>query len=247
MAKIITVAAIKGGTGKTATAGALTQAAAADGKKVLAIDLDPQSNLSIWMNADFTGPGSYELITGQAAPEDAIQETGGGIDLISGSANLIAVNRTEANSARRLERAIAPLHSYYDLIMIDTAPAMGELQNNALFASNGLLIPLESDINSLQGLYQITDIAQHTQQANPALQVLGVILTKYDPRPKINRFLRDTIKDKGAAAGAPLLMEIRQGVAIREAIAMRENLFEYAPNSKPAQDYKALYKLIMEA
>lgn len=245
MTKVITTAAIKGGTGKTATAGALAQAGAAAGKRILAIDLDPQSSLSIWLGADLHRPGSYDLIAKGTAPETSMQATGSGVFLMGGSANLTAI-RTGPGSARRLERALSPILPAFDLILIDTAPAMGELQNNALYASTGLVIPLETDSSSLQGLYQIADIAHHIQQTNTGLKIHGTVITKYDRRPRINRFLRETIKEKGAAIGAPLLGEIRAGVAIREAMALQQSLFDYAPKSKPAQDYKALFDKIME-
>jgi len=121
---------------------------------------------------------------------------------------------------------------------------MGELTYNALQASTGLIIPLETDNSSLQGLYQITDIAHQMQKSNPALSILGVILTRYDSRPKINKYLRDVIAEKGQETGAPFLMAIRAGVAIREAQGMQQSLFEYAPKSNPAADYMTLYKKI---
>lgn len=245
MAKVVTVAAVKGGTGKTATTGALAQAGIKAGKKILAIDLDPQGSLSQWLRADFTRPGSYHLIAQGTGPGKAIQHTDSGIDLICGGANLTAL-KTGPASARRLEKAISPVLSDYDLILIDTAPAMGEGQNNALYAANALLIPLETDSSSLQALFQITDIAQHIQRTGHDLKLLGVVLTKYDARPRINRYMRNTIKEQGAELGAPLLMEIRAGIAIREAMALQENLFDYAARSKPAQDYKSLFRKIME-
>lgn len=243
--QIITAAAIKGGTGKTTTAGALAQAGAKAGKRVLAIDLDPQASLSIWLHANLQHPGSYDLITGRAGPDETIQATPSGIYIMTGNANLTAI-KTKPGSARRLEQALRPILQAFDLIMIDTAPAMGELQNNALYASTGLVIPLETDSSSLQALYQIVDIARHIQQDNPALKICGTVLTKYDARPRINRVLRDAIKENGAEIGAPLLAEIRTGVAIREAMAMQQSIFEYAPRSKPAQDYAALYQKLME-
>ena len=240
--QIITVSIAKGGTGKSATAAALSQAAAAAGKKVLAIDLDPQANLSYFIGADQNELGAYQLFTGTPAAQ-LIQHTAQGIDAIAASPDLATLKTTPA-SAMRLRDAIAPIKESYDLIMIDTAPTIGEALFNALQASTGLLIPLETDNSSLQGLYQITDIASQIQRTNPALQVLGAILTRYDNRPKINRFMRDTIAEKGQEIGAPLLGEIRAGVSIREANAMQQSLFEYAPTSKPAQDYKALYDKI---
>ena len=240
--QIITTAVIKGGTGKTTTAAALAQAAAAAGKKVLAIDLDPQANLSLFIGADQNQPGSYELLNG-GDPAQLIQQTAQGIDAITASPNL-ATEKTRPGSAQRLQEALEPIKKKYDYIFIDTPPTMGELTFNALQASTGLLIPLETDNSSLQGLYQIADIAHQMQRKNRALQILGVILTRYDSRPKINRYLQEVIAEKGKEVDAPFLISIRPGIAIREAQAMRESLYKYAPRSNPAADYKALFELL---
>lgn len=240
--QIITTAIIKGGTGKTTTAAALAQAAAAAGKKVLAIDLDPQANLSFFIGADQNQPGSYQLLHG-TSPSQLIQATEQGIDVIAASPDL-ATERTAPGSAKRLQEAIKPLKKRYDFILIDTPPQMGELTFNALQASTGLIIPLETDNSSLQGLYQIADIAHQMQRSNPGLQIMGVVLTRYDSRPKLNRYLKEVIEERGQEIGASLLAEIRPGIAIREAQAMQQSLFSYAPRSKPAQDYKKLFDLI---
>lgn len=243
--QIFTTAVIKGGTGKTTTAAAIAQAAAADGAKVLAIDLDPQGNLSFFIGANQNAPGSYQLLHG-ANPGSLIQHTDQGIDAIPAAPDL-ATERTTPGSAKRLQRALEPIKKGYDLIIIDTPPQMGELVFNALQASTGLLIPLEADNSSLQGLFQITDIAhQIRSNSNPGLEITGIILTRYDPRPKLNRVLRKAIETRGREIGAPFLMAIRQGIAIREAQAMQQSLFDYAPRSKPAQDYRKLYQTITE-
>lgn len=244
MGQIITAAVIKGGTGKTTTAAALAQAAAAAGKKVLAIDLDPQANLSFFIGADQNAPGSYQLLHGAGAAQ-LVQDTEQGIQAIAASPDL-ATERTTPASAKRLKEAIEPIKKDYDLIIIDTPPQMGELTFNALQASTGLIIPLETDNSSLQGLYQITDIAHQMQRSNPALSIIGVILTRYDARPKLNRYLQEVIAERGQEIGAPFLMGIRPGIAIREAQAMQQSLYQYAPRSKPAQDYKKLYEMIRE-
>lgn len=243
--KIITTAAIKGGTGKTTTAAALAQAAVKDGKKVLAVDLDSQANFSCILNAKVTGPGVYQLLHGTPAAE-LIQETPQGIYVISASPDL-AVEKTKAGSARRLAAALEPVKEDFDLIIIDTPPQMGELPFNALQAAEGLIIPLESDINSLHGLYQVVDIALQLQQSNPALRILGAVLCRFDARSNINRYMQEQIAEAVAKAGAPLLMTIRSGIAIREAQALQRSIFEYAPRSKPAQDYLKLYQIVMEA
>jgi len=242
---IIAAAVIKGGTGKTTTCAALAQAAAADGERVLAIDLDPQANMTAILSADQNRPGAYQLLHGAPAA-GVTQRTPQGIDVIAASPDL-ATERTSPASAKRLQAALEPIRGDYDWIFIDTPPTMGELTYNALQAATGLIIPLETDSNSLQGLYQITDIAHQMQQrSNPALQIMGVVLTRFDARPKINRYLQEVIAEKGQEIGAPFMGVIRPGVAIREAQAMQESLYEYAPGSKPAQDYRTLYNKIQE-
>ena len=243
MGRIITAAATKGGTGKTTTCAALAQAATKDGQRVLAIDLDPQANLTWALSADQNRAGAYELITGEVPAPDTIQQTAQGIDTISGSPNL-ATLRTQPGSAARLREALQPIKRKYDLIVIDTPPTMGELQYNALAAANGLIIPLEADTFSLQGLYQITDVAQQFQKSNTALEILGVVLTRCDQRSNLTRYFCDVMKEKGKEVGAPLLAKIRNGIAIKEAAAFQVSIYDHAPKSKPAMDYLDLYNQI---
>ena len=240
--QIITIAAIKGGTGKTTTTAALAQAAAADNKKVLAIDLDPQANLTYITGGELNQAGSYALLHG-ADVQNVIQNCNTGIDLIAGQADL-SLEQSSNASASRLKEAIEPIKKKYDFIFIDTPPIMGELTYNALYASTGLLIPLEADINSIQGLYFITDIAKQIQQTNTGLKIKGTILTRYDNRANINKYFLQSLEDIGKEIKAPFLAAIRPGVAVKEAQARRKSLFEYAPGSNPAKDYQELYTRI---
>ena len=242
--QIITIAEIKGGTGKTTTAAVIAQAAALDNKRVLLIDLDAQANLTTLFGADPTAPGAFNILEGFPVL-DAIQETELNVDVIAGAPNLATI-KTSKGSLYRLQNAIEPIINNYDLIIIDTPPALSDLTFNALQASNGLLIALDANISALQGFYHITDLAKAAKQQNKKLKVLGCIITRYNPRPVISRELRDIIAEKAQAVKCPLLCEIRQGVAIQEAQAYRKNLFTYAPKSKPAQDYKELYNKIFK-
>ncbi len=242
--QIIAIAEIKGGTGKTSTAAALAQAAIIEGKKVLCIDLDPQGNLTLLLGADPQRPGAPEILNGNPAAE-VIQETSFDIDIISGRPDLY-IEQPESGSASRLRDALEPIQSNYDLIIIDTPPSLGEMTFNALQACTGLLAVLDADGSALQGLYMITDIAEAAKQTNTKLKVLGCIVAKYNPRTNLERRLRDNIEAKAKKSRCKYLGEIRQGVAIREAQAYRKNLFKYAPKSKPAEDYKALYTMIIK-
>ncbi len=240
--QVISISTLKGGTGKTSTSAAILQAAVKDNKKVLAIDLDPQASLSFWMKADLSKHNSYDLLQGIPVTQ-TIQTTDSGIDIICGHASLSAL-KTSSASGRRLEKALELIKSNYDLIIIDTAPTLSEGLYNALFASDGVLIPLEADTLSVQALYQVTDVIKHVQANKPALTVLGVLVTRFDNRSRLTRFMRDTIKEKADDLSIPYLGEVRKGIAISEAMALQESLYDYSPKSKPAEDYKRIYDLI---
>ena len=242
--RIITTAIIKGGSGKSTTTAALAQAAVHAGKRVLCIDLDPQANCSFFIGADPNRPGSYQLLHG-TDPAQVIQQTPQEIDVIAASPDL-ATERTAPGSAKRLQAAIMPLKNEYDYIFIDTPPHIGEMTFNALQAATGLIIPLESDNSSLQGLYQIADIAHQMQNSNPDLSITGIVFTRFDARPKINRYLLEVITEKAIEIGAGFAMIVRPGIVIREAQGFQQSIYEYAPRSKPARDYMAIFEEIEE-
>ena len=243
---IITVSNQKGGTGKSTTAAAIATGAAYKGKKALAIDLDPQSNLSFVMGANPLDVGAYELMTQNATPAQLIQHTSQG-DVIAGSLLLAAADTILTGDARisALKTAIKPLKSRYDVIVIDTPPTLGTLLINALTASDKVIIPLQADVLSLQGLYQLTQTIRKAQsEYNKGLELAGILFTRHNGRTIISREIMETMKSKSAELNVPILNStIRDGVAVREAQTLRQSLFEYAPKSKPAQDY---FKLLAE-
>ena len=242
--KVITIAIQKGGTGKTTTAAALAQAAAYKGRRVLAIDLDPQGQLGFTLAADNSRNrgNAYNLLSGIRA-QDLIQTTPQGVDIIPAAWDLQTVT-SGPGSARRLQKAIEPLKREYDVIIIDTPPTAGELQYNALQAATGLIIPLQADIYNLQSLYQITDTARQIQGSNPGLVIKGFVLSQYDGRSTIARQMKETIIETAEKLEVPYLGTIRQAVAVKEAAALQRSLFEYAPKSKPAADYMELYETL---
>lgn len=242
---ILAIANQKGGTGKSTTAAALAQAAAHRGRRVLAIDLDPQGNLSYFLQADTARAGAFEVLDGLPAVE-ATQATAGGLDVIPASWNLQTISSSRG-SARRLKAALEPLAGRYDVVILDTPPTAGELQYNALMAATDLVIPLQADIVGLQGLYQMMDTAQQIKQGNPALALTGYILTRSGGRSTLARQMAETIEAQARGMGLPFLMAIREAVAIREAQTLQQSLYEYAPRSKPAADYLRLFDMLTGA
>lgn len=237
---IIAAAVQKGGTGKTTTAAALAQAAAYKGRKVLAIDLDPQGNLTYTLGAEATGNTAFEMLQGE---RPKLQRTPYGVSVIAASPALATITSGKG-SARRLSAALELLKLRYDLIIIDTPPTAGELQYNALMAATGLVIPLMADVYSLQSLYQVLDTTGRIQEVNRDLEIKGLILTQFDGRSTIARQMKDTIEQQAAARGVQLLGTVRAAVAIKEAAALQQSIYEYAPRSKPAQDYLKIYEAL---
>lgn len=241
---IITIANSKGGVAKTTTAAAILQAGAAKGLKCLAIDTDPQTNLTFTLRGNTNAKGCFDLLEGEPARQ-TIQQTAQGVYLIAGSRNLATVQTTKG-SATRLQKALQPIRSIFDLIVIDTPPTAGELLYNALQASTGLIVPLQANILGLQGLYLLADTVKQFARSNPALKITGFVLTQYDGRSTLARTMKATITAKAAELGIPYLAEIRTGIAIQEAMSLQQSMFEYAPKAKPVKDYEALYNKIME-
>ena len=245
MGNIICIAIQKGGAGKTTTAAAIAQAAAHEGKKVLAVDLDPQGNLTTALAGTASGSGAYGLLEGEPA-ENLIQRTAQGMDLIPANKNLAAITSAPA-SARRLQKALEPIKRKYAWIIIDTPPTAGELQYNALQAASGLVIPLEADPYNLQALYQIIETAKQIQQTNIELKIAGYILTQFNQRSTISKKMSALIMQEGAKNGVPYLGSVRPAVVVKEVAALRVSLFDYAPNSRPAEDYMGIYKTLVKA
>lgn len=238
----ITITAQKGGTGKSTTAAALAQAAvSADPKaRVLVVDTDTQCNLSIMCGANPNAPGVYDVLHGTPAA-DVLQKTEQGLTVITASPNL-ATEETKTGSGGRLRAALDSLQSLFDICIIDTPPGAGELVINAVSAADAVIIPLEADNNSLQGLYQIAALAQHIQEKTGRPQFMGTILTRFDGRAKINRHMQQAITAAAAECGAPYLTAIRPGIAVREAQALQKSLYRYAGGSNPARDYMELWQ-----
>lgn len=240
---IYAVAFQKGGTGKTSTAAAIAAGATFRGKKALAIDLDPQGNLTFAMGGTPAAPGAYELITQRAQIAETIQHTEQG-DIIPAGLNLSAVDAEISGRPGRdflLQAAIKPVVARYDVVVIDTPPALGTLLVNALTAADRAILTMNADIYSLQGLYLLSDTIKQVQTyCNPALKVEGVLFTKHSTRTSLARDMTTSTAAALEQIGIKLFhAAIREGVAVKEAAALQQSLFDYAPKSNPARDYGA--------
>ena len=239
--KVITIAAQKGGTGKTTTAALLAQAAAYNNNKTLVIDLDT-GNLSFIYGADRTRGTSYDLLTGTPAAE-IIQKTAvNNLDIIPAS----IINSTITGgkgSANRLKNALQPLKRKYKYIIIDTPAGAGELQYNALTAADVLIIPVLCDILSIQALYQIAGTVQELQQTNKNLKAAG-ITANYDKRTTLANQMRESIADALQELNIINAGTVRTCSKIGEAVALQIPLFKYSHKCRAVQDYKSVFNAI---
>ena len=242
--RVIALTNMKGGTAKTTSAHAIITGALDRGHKVLAVDADAQANLSYAMRADANKAGVFDIMTGRATATEAIQHTSRG-DIIPGSLQLATIDSITAGTQGKgllLKAALAPVKGY-DLIVIDCAPGLGVLMMNSLEAATEALIPMQADVLSLQGLYMINNTIKNTR--NEKLRVAGCFLTRYNGRSVLSRDIAEAIATKCESLGLPYIDHpIREAVAVKEAQAMRQSILDYAPKSKPAQDYTALLDIL---
>ena len=252
MAKITAIAIQKGGQGKTVTAYALGAGLALRGQRVLFIDLDAQGNLSYTLGADatgLTGRSAFEVLQGATSATEAIQHTPLG-DIIASSPALAAADTTltAVGKEYRLREALEALGDAYDRIILDTPPSLGILTVNALTAADSLIIPAQADMYSLQGIGQLWQTIQTIRRyCNPRLAIEGVLLTRYNGRAVISRDLSDMLEQTAAQMGTKVFKaRIRECTALKEAVAVKTDIYTYAPRSNAAADYSAFIGELLE-
>lgn len=244
MAHIVSVVNQKGGVGKTTTAINLAAYLAHLGKFVLLVDLDPQGNASSGLGHDITNaPGTYEALAGvQRAREVIVQTAHDGLHLLPASANLAGASVelvSELNRERKLYQALLEVRNNYDYVIIDNPPTLGLLTINGLVASDSVLIPVQSEYFALEGLGQLMQTIQLVRQSiKPELQVMGAVITMFDPRTKLsNQVLEELYKhfpEKIFRAVIP------RSVRLAEAPSFGKSILQYDPESKASKSYERL-------
>jgi chromosome partitioning protein len=245
--EVVAIVNRKGGVGKTATAQALGAGLARKKKKVLYIDLDSQTNLSYGLGADPEGLNSMDVLTGEATAAEAIQHTPQG-DVIAGSEALAGADAAIDGTGKeyRLKEAIDGLQ--YDYIIIDTPAQLGTLTVNALTAANSVVIPVQAEVYSLQGIGQLSKTIEAVKKyCNRDLYIRGILTTRYNGRAVISKDMQSNLKDAAEQLKTKLYSTpIRECVSIKEAQAIQQDIYTYAPRSNAAKDYEAFVEEFME-
>ncbi|MFA5557813.1 MAG: ParA family protein [Flavobacteriaceae bacterium] len=248
MSKIYCFANHKGGTGKSTTTLNVGAGLVRLGKKVLLIDLDPQTNLTVMLGI-YSRPSKnlYELFSEECKVEETILSIKDKFDLLPSSLDLSGAELEISNERGRetkLKRLIAPIVSNYDYVLIDAPPSMSLLTINGLVASQKVFIPVQTEFIALNGLAKFVEIINKIKALNPELQIGGVIATRYDNRKVLNRGVVEKIKE---LFGNKLLNTIiRENIAVAESVAGGLDIFSYAPKSYGAEDFSLLVNEIIK-
>ena len=221
----------KGGVGKTTTTAALAAGLAAAGKRVLAIDLDPQGNLGFSLGLDIDTDQSstiYEVLRNRVSIREALHRT----EVCDVIPSNILLSQAEIelqtdNRVTLLKESLKEVAADYDFIVIDTPPSLNILTMNAYAASDYLIIPMAAEILSLVGLIQLQETVEGVKSSvNPRLRVLGILLTKYNRRTRLAADVLEMASTVAEQTNTALFdAKIRAGVAAAEAPAHGENIF----------------------
>jgi chromosome partitioning protein len=233
----------------------LGAALAQKGKRVLLIDIDAQSNLTTHLGLGVredveegseTGQGPewtvYDVLKGHKRIQDVVIHRSERIDVVPSSLLLSAADLELGGVVGRellLKRAIDKVKDQYDVVLIDCPPTLGLLSLNALAAVDKVIVPVQSEYLALHGVRQLLDTIDQVRNVyNQSLIVGGVLICLHDSRKRLARAVADTIR---AYFGQLVFTTVvRENVALAEAPAKGQSIFEYMPKSPGAEDYMAL-------
>lgn len=241
MSRVISISNQKGGVGKTTTVCSLAAGLKKKGFRVLMIDLDPQGNLGFSVGAETeTCATIYDVLKGDVKTQFAIQKSDTA-DIIISSILLSGIELEFTNTGREylLKEALKPILGLYDYIILDTPPALGIITINAFTASNTIVVPMLSDIFSLQGIAKLYETVERVKKyCNPSLTISGILLTKFNPRTLLSREIRGTAELIAQDLNIPLFNSyIRSSVVVSEAQSIQQNILDYSPKNNIAKDY----------
>ena len=251
MGRVIAVANQKGGVGKTTTAINLSACLAEKGQKVLAIDMDPQGNMTsgLGIDKDEVEKNIYDLMIGQVGVEEVLQKEAienldiipTSIDLSAAEIELIGVDDKEFI----IRNAIAPIKDNYDYIIIDCPPSLSMLTINAMTTADSVLVPIQCEYYALEGLSQLIHTVELVKdRLNSKLEMEGVVFTMYDARTNLSLQVVENVKDNLQQNIYKTI--IPRNIRLAEAPSYGLPINKYDPKSTGAESYMRLADEVIE-
>ena len=249
--RCIAIANQKGGVGKTTTAINLGAALAAEGQRVLIVDLDPQGNAStgLGIDADQRNFTTYDLLIEGMSLQEIVLPTGvenlwiapATTDLSSADVELVS----NENRVFLLKDALAPKFlGEFDIILMDCPPSLNLLTVNAMAAADAVLVPLQTEFFALEGLSQLMiTIREVRQSANPSLRIEGVVLTMFDIRNNLCRLVEEDAREN--LGELVYQTRIPRNVRLSEAPSYAMPILQYDPTSRGSAAYRDLAREVL--
>jgi chromosome partitioning protein len=251
MTIITAVANQKGGTGKTTTTINLAGVLAERGKRILAVDIDPQGSLGVGWGIDVANLewSIYDVLLEKRPLRDILISVRETVDLAPANIYLSVADLQLAGEIRRedrLKQALAPIEDDYDVVLIDCPPSLGLLTINALSAADNVLVPMSCDYYALVGVTLLLDTVRRIQdQLNPDLEILGVLPTRYDSRTLHAKEVLEEATERLGKHVHVFRSVIHESVRVKEAPITGQTITEYRGKHKTANSHRELAEEVL--